>query len=351
MDRHEQLRAGIDKGMLGIEIGASINPIAPKAAGWNTRVVDHATQAELAAKYADHPNVDTSRIEAVDFIWSGGALHDAVPGEHHGRFDYCIASHVIEHIPDLISFFKSLETLLRPGGVLLLAVPDKRFSFDAFKPFSTTADALEVHLRRKLANRHALKTVFENFAYNVTSGEDRMWSFEPRTDLRIVSTFTKGNDLVEVLLDPAGAYIDCHAWYFTPSSFRLMMLELGILQYSALCLDSLSASAGGEFIAKLHIDAAQAKTVPADLQEQRLALMISTLAEQAEQYESISESLRAQSRAHLPEGHPHPNSVEQEHKKQLAQITGSVSWQLVSRFWTEVDKVKRRLKMPTSSHS
>jgi len=50
------------------------------------------------------------------------------------RFDYCLASHVIEHIPNPIAFFQSIAHLLKPGGVLSLAVPDKRYTFDFFQP-------------------------------------------------------------------------------------------------------------------------------------------------------------------------------------------------------------------------
>jgi SAM-dependent methyltransferase len=46
-------------------------------------------------------------------------------------FDYVIAAHVLEHIPDPISFLQDLCKLLREVGVILLAIPDKRHTFDA----------------------------------------------------------------------------------------------------------------------------------------------------------------------------------------------------------------------------
>ena len=93
--------------------------------GWNSASIDHMTREGLVAKYTGHPGVDVSRIEEVDYIWNGGSLSDAVPPAMYGTFDAFVASHVIEHTPDLIAFLDSASTLLKPEGVVVLAVPDK----------------------------------------------------------------------------------------------------------------------------------------------------------------------------------------------------------------------------------
>lgn len=84
-----------------VEIGPSYGPIAPKAEGWNTRTIDHANRDQLVAEYRSEPGVDVSRIEEVDFVWTEGMLGSAVPKEEHGSFGAFVASHVIEHTPDL----------------------------------------------------------------------------------------------------------------------------------------------------------------------------------------------------------------------------------------------------------
>ena len=124
--RAEKLLGPIDRSARIIEIGPSHNPIAPKSAGWDTRTLDHATQASLVEKYRGHPGVDVDRIEEVDFVWTGGSMLDAVPSNLHGTFDAFIASHVIEHTTDLVGFLDATAALLTPAGV---AVPDKRCSF------------------------------------------------------------------------------------------------------------------------------------------------------------------------------------------------------------------------------
>ena len=114
MSRAETLLAPLDRSARIIEIGPSYNPIAPKAAGWNTSTLDHTTRASLVEKYRGHPGVDVDRIEEVDFVWTSGSVADAVPSDLHGTFDAFIASHVIEHTTDLVGFLDAAATLARP---------------------------------------------------------------------------------------------------------------------------------------------------------------------------------------------------------------------------------------------
>ena len=44
--------------------------------------------------------------------------------------DFVIASHVLEHLVNPLLFMQRVHRLLRPGGMLYLAIPDKRSSFD-----------------------------------------------------------------------------------------------------------------------------------------------------------------------------------------------------------------------------
>lgn len=73
----------------------------------------------LVEKYRNDPSVDAAKIEDVDFIWTGGPLADAVPVEHHGTFDVFVASHVLEHVPDLVGTLRSAELLCRPEAKMI----------------------------------------------------------------------------------------------------------------------------------------------------------------------------------------------------------------------------------------
>ncbi len=105
--RAENLFGPLPSGARILEIGPSYNPLFPKGGPQQVHVLDHATREELVAKYRDHPSVDTTRIEEVDHVWTNGPLHEAVPRDMHGQYDAFVASHVIEHTPDLVGFLKS----------------------------------------------------------------------------------------------------------------------------------------------------------------------------------------------------------------------------------------------------
>lgn len=145
--RADLIRSLVDLGGRGLEIGPSYNPIVPKSSGANVEVLDHAPAQQLRAHYAGDVNVDSNLIEEVDFVTEGRSMVDAV-GEL-GRYDWIIASHVIEHQPDLIGFLKDCSALLRANGKLALAVPDKRFCFDVFRPVSSTGALLQAHHEKR----------------------------------------------------------------------------------------------------------------------------------------------------------------------------------------------------------
>jgi hypothetical protein len=63
--REDILLHVIDPKALGLEIGPSYGPVAPKRKGFNVRILDHLDASGLRAKYADQ-RVDISAIEDAD---------------------------------------------------------------------------------------------------------------------------------------------------------------------------------------------------------------------------------------------------------------------------------------------
>jgi GT2 family glycosyltransferase/glycosyltransferase involved in cell wall biosynthesis/SAM-dependent methyltransferase len=106
----------------GIEIGALQNPLKVADTA-RVRYVDRMSKGELRAHYpelADQPLVDVDLID---------------DGEHLATFpdrsvDFVIANHFLEHAEDPIATLGTLLRVVRPGGRVFLAVPDKRASFD-----------------------------------------------------------------------------------------------------------------------------------------------------------------------------------------------------------------------------
>jgi len=270
-----------------LELGPSYSPIAPKRGGWNTHIVDHTTTAEIQDKYRSM-GVDIGLIEPIDSVWAGGPLHASIPPGLCRGFDRLIASHVIEHIPDLIGFFESASQLLSQTGQIALAVPDKRYCFDLFKPLTMTGDVLEAHTLTR--TRHSSRTVWNQRAYSVVSDGESVWSDKARLKLEFADSFESAAEAYRACESEDihdAAYVDCHAWQFVPSSFELMILELGQLGRIDWSMSAVQGS-GGEFLCTFHRGVE--RLAPAALNNKRMRLLYKSLDEMRS---SIDQVLRA----------------------------------------------------------
>ena len=224
MNREAQIRSLFDASGFGLEIGPSDNPIVPKRGGFHVESVDHATAAELRAKFATEP-VEISLIEEVDYIWDGRPLCEVIGSTQ--RYDYVVASHVIEHSPDMLGFLNQCDALLRPAGTLVLVVPDKRRCFDLFRPLSTTRAVLQAHYEKR--TRHLAATAFEQASSFVTLDGVGGWAKGATGSIALRHSLSES----KALFDRATASnddLDFHASTFTPSSFRLVLKELNELE-------------------------------------------------------------------------------------------------------------------------
>lgn len=219
-----------------MEIGPLATPIASKANGM-VFYVDHAGRASLRRKYAhdEHMRTRLDDIVEVDYVLpEGQSLAEGLASE--GPFDYIIASHVIEHIPDVVTWLDQIHGLLVPGGVLSLVVPDKRFTFDVNRLPTPISDILDAY-HRKLV-RPTFGQIYD-FSSRTIHGVDprKIWSGEEdyRDALR---TDCADPDLMAFeFADKAlssDEFIDIHCHVFTPASF-LEIIErlshLGLLRY------------------------------------------------------------------------------------------------------------------------
>ena len=105
---------------VGLEIGAHTHPVAGLYPFYTDAVASYAGTAGR-----------------VDFLADALALPLA-----DASLDYLCSSHVIEHLPDPLSALHEWHRALRPGGLLYLVAPDKRFTFDEPRPTTTVAHLL-----------------------------------------------------------------------------------------------------------------------------------------------------------------------------------------------------------------
>ena len=113
----------------GIEIGALHNPlkVPPRA---KVRYVDRMTVADLRLQY---PELKKKKLVPVDFVADGELLESVDDASQ----DFVIANHFLEHCQNPLLALENMFRVLRAEGILYLALPDKRFTFDRERPLTS----------------------------------------------------------------------------------------------------------------------------------------------------------------------------------------------------------------------
>lgn len=76
-----------------------------------------------ASHWPKQPDYDGTPVVDPDILDDGTKLETIADN----TFDYVIAAHVLEHCDDAISALKTWVRVTKPGGHILIAVPDMRF--------------------------------------------------------------------------------------------------------------------------------------------------------------------------------------------------------------------------------
>jgi len=93
--------------------------------------------------------------------------------------DFVVASHVLEHMPFPLAALLSWHRALAPGGVLLLRVPDKRYSFDKCRARTPLVHLLNEHDAPK---PFGLRDHYEDWVANVGGLRKEVPEFEGAVD-------------------------------------------------------------------------------------------------------------------------------------------------------------------------
>lgn len=253
MSREDKALYALDRGGLGLEIGPSHNPIAPKRRGFNVHILDHLCADELREKYATHAQfgVNIENIEEVDFVWAGQSLIELIGQKSY--YDWIIASHVIEHVPDLVSFLQQCEALLKPTGRLSLVIPDKRYCFDYFDAVTSTGELLDAFAVKR--TRPSAGKVFDHVANATKRGGKIAWgSGESSQTYALCHSLDEARNLWMQAHNDS-TYIDVHCWRFTPRSFSLVLADLNVLDLISMNVVKAFDTTGCEFYVTLSRDA------------------------------------------------------------------------------------------------
>jgi SAM-dependent methyltransferase len=140
----------------GIEIGALHYPL-PVPNGAAVQYVDRLPNVELAAHYPEHPPQD---LVPVTILATAEDLSPVASGSQ----DFVIANHLLEHCENPVRALSEFERVLRPSGIVYLAIPDQRFTFDRDRDLTSIEHLIEEFKTGPERNRFAH---YMDYAVNV----------------------------------------------------------------------------------------------------------------------------------------------------------------------------------------
>lgn len=108
----------------GVEIGAFEHP-AKVPRGCRVRYADVLTPEQAAELF---PEIDATRLVRPDLLVDLDA--DGLAAIPDGSLDFVIACHVIEHVANPGRLVAEMVRVTRPGGHVVIAAPDRDFTFD-----------------------------------------------------------------------------------------------------------------------------------------------------------------------------------------------------------------------------
>ena len=229
---------------LGLEISPLYNPIAKKS-NFNVMYTDCVSKKESIRKHAHYEHAE---IIDLDFIWEPGRkLSICVPKKK--KFKFAIASHVLEHVPDPISWVMEVFEVLENEALLYLILPDKRSCYDHFRPETTVAELLDFWFNKRIIPTTAQIYDFLTLSFDDSDGQP------PTTKRELIRHYDIQQALnFAVHAWVKGKYLDIHCSNFTPQSFVKVfqtLNDLGILNIKISEPISTSKMWGNEFMVKL----------------------------------------------------------------------------------------------------
>jgi Methyltransferase domain len=205
----------------GLEIGAMDLPLVEPGEG-SCDFADFLNIEELRGLAGRTPGHNPDYVVPVAYNLRNG--YDIIAK----TYDWIAASHVVEHVADLIRWFDALHSKLNAGGIVFLVVPDKRFTFDYHRRLTNLSDVVTAHQQQ--LRTPSFKQVFDHYFYTTNQIDPgQIWKGvrpEPAMRNYAVAIGRAENALT--------TYEDAHCSVFTPESFNELINELmvsGLLKF------------------------------------------------------------------------------------------------------------------------
>lgn len=121
----------------GLEIGALHFP-ASVPANCTVEYCDANSRKESEKIF---PELDSTLLVEVDYIVN--LDEDRLSAKVRPPYDFVIMNHVVEHVANPVSVIEGLFSIVKTGGLIVVAAPDKDFTFDKPRQLTTLDHLLD----------------------------------------------------------------------------------------------------------------------------------------------------------------------------------------------------------------
>jgi hypothetical protein len=215
---------GLNTGGIGLEVAPYFDAFLLKSQ-FNVLYTDYISNEEIIAKSALNPDVHNSEIPLIDFVWKPGDRfkHSCPDGV---MFDYAVASHVMEHVPNPVGWLNEILEVVNVGGKIVLFLPDRHHTFDYFRNETQFCDLVNLWIEQPsvptpLQVLDFMTNCFAHYA-DVKWGADGapIDTKRPYTDVDAINT--------AVNVHVNGSYTDIHCTVYNPNTVKALFERIAL---------------------------------------------------------------------------------------------------------------------------
>lgn len=176
------------------------------------KYMDYASSEDIAKKDLKNPRYKLENIVNVDYV----CPHQDYSKHIDEKFELVIANHVIEHIPNIITWLGEIHKILKTDGLLFLSIPDKRYTFDISRKETIASDVLRNYFEE--LKKPSFYHIFDHFYYHKKVSAKDVWLGNYENKLKI-NRFSPKDALNLAKKMSKEHYADVHCSVFTNESF------------------------------------------------------------------------------------------------------------------------------------
>jgi len=205
--------------MSGLEVGPFDRPFFSKDET-DVYFVDYRSTSEAKAFADKTPGHSSEFVVDIDYVVPTFEDWSIVPPD---QFDWILSSHVLEHSGNLVKLLNILASKLKFDRFLISILPDKRCTFDVYRPITTLGTIIQDYLSDVQTPR--IQSVFDAVFYSSPLSISSAISESLLYKDTLVHNCNFDLALHEAKRSMSG-YYDAHNYVFTSTSYQQIVEQL-----------------------------------------------------------------------------------------------------------------------------